>query len=179
MKKLFFTAFICLIASIQYVYSQDRVVKLTGESIFCKVTEITYDVIKYKLDNESHIRNVSKEKIERIVFASGLNEEMNQKTVITGEDDWEKVQLVNLKSAVEGYKEGEILNTSVTIGWSSSNLEKSKNIAIKDFKKIAASKGYHIVYLTDTSVKNTGGVAPNKKRSKIIANITGLGYTYN
>ena len=179
MKKLFFTAFICLIASIQYGYSQDRVVKLTGESILCEVTEITNDVIKYKTNDKSLIRSIERGKVENIHFASGAIEKLNSKIVINGEEDWRKVQIVNLKSEIEGYKKGESLNASANTRWSRSNLEKSKIIATEKLKKFAASKGYHIVYLTDTSVKSTGGVVPNKKRSKIIASITGLGYTYN
>lgn len=178
MKKLFITAFICAITSIQYGYSQDQIVKLTGEHISCTVTEITDNAIKYKTNSDRLIQNIKREKVENIMFASGALEKINSRTVLKGEKDWRKVQIVKLKSDVEGYQEGEHLNTTATIGWSNSNLEQSKIMAIEGLKKVAASKGYHIVYVTNASVKTSGGVAPNSKRSKIRTSFTGLGYTY-
>jgi len=179
MKKLFITAFICAIASIQYGYAQDKIVKLTGENISCTVTEITDQYIKFRTSSEGLIKNIKKGKIESISFASGELKKINSRTVINGEEDWKKVQIVNSISDVEGYKKGELLNTEASIKWSSSNLERSKNMAIADLKKVAASKGYHIVYVTDTKVKTSGGVAPNTKRSKVRASISALGYSYN
>jgi len=179
MKKLFITAFICAIASIQYGYSQDKIVKLTGENISCTVTEITDHYIKFKTTSEALIKNIKREKVENIMFASGKLKKFNSRTVLNGKEDWRRVQIVNLKSDVEGYQEGEHLNAKSISKWSSPNHEKSKIIALEELKKVAASKGYHIVYLTDSSVKTSGGIAPNSKRSKIRASVSAVGYSYN
>jgi len=179
MKKLFITVIICTIASIQYGYSQDKITKLTGENISCTVTEITDEYIKFKTSSEDLIKTIKKNTVEAIHFASGKVELLNSRIQINDVNDWNKVQIVNLKSDIEGYQEGEHLNAKSISKWSSPNHEKSKIIALEELKKVAASKGYHIVYLTDSSVKTSGGVAPNSKRSKIRVNVSAIGYSYN
>lgn len=168
--------FLIIILTIQQSMAQDKVVKLTGETVSCKVVEITNDAIKYTLDTEDVLRNIPKEKVEQIVFESGNIEKINNRVTVNSEADWRKVQIVNLSSDVEGYQKGEKLNASVNSGWSRSNLKKTEIIAMKNLKKVAAANGYHIVYLTDSSVKS--GVVVDKKRRRIKASITGFGYAY-
>ncbi len=50
MRNLFFIAVLFIIA--QQSFAQDKIVKLNGETINCKITEIGVSTIKYKGDGE-------------------------------------------------------------------------------------------------------------------------------
>ena len=60
-----------LTISLNAVYGQDKIVKLSGDTVMCKVKEITDDNIKYSYEGESLIDNISKNAVKEIIFKSG------------------------------------------------------------------------------------------------------------
>jgi hypothetical protein len=173
MRKIFFIAIICLIA--QHTFAQDKIVKLNGETINCKITEIGISTIKYKGEGEDFIRNVVSGKVQEIIFKSGKVEKLNKRIVVLGENDWEKVQIVNVNSDVTGLIKGEEIKATVNGSRSATTESKIKNKALQKLKKIAASKGYHTVVLLNTKRL---GAHSGKSRGGIKASVTGVGYSY-
>jgi hypothetical protein len=62
--------------------AQDKIIKLSEETINCNVSEIGDDYVKYTSNGEVFQRNISTDNIKEIVFASGIAETINQKTQI-------------------------------------------------------------------------------------------------
>lgn len=169
MRHLFYIAVFCLIT--QHSFAQDKIVKLNGETINCKVTEIAVSTIKYKGDGEDFIRNVFTNKVQEIVFKSGKVEKINNNIVINGEGDWDKIQIVNTDFDVTGLTKGDEIKATVKGSGSTSTESK----ALQKLKRIAASKGYHTIVILNTSGQ---GSHSGKRRGGYRASITGVGYTY-
>jgi hypothetical protein len=172
MKKILFIALIIL--TVNSVFAQDKIVKLNGEIITCKVSEITDDNIKFRYDGEDLINNISKNVVKEIIFSSGRIQKFSKKVIINGEEDWEKVQITTLESDVEGLVKGEEMMAKASSGWSTTNQGKMQKKAMDKLKKQAAEKGYHIVLLITTTGKGGHyGISGGTKSS-----VTGVGYKY-
>ena len=169
MKNLIIITVLCMIA--QQSFSQDKIVKLNGETINCKVTEIAISAIKYQDQDEDIIRHVLSNQVHKIIFKSGKVEEINKNIVINGEDDWERIQIVNSDFDVSGLTKGEVIETSVN----GAGRGYTEEMALQKIKKIAASKGYHTVVILKTSGQ---GSHSGKSRGGSRTSLTGLGYTY-
>lgn len=73
-----FVLFICIIFASMEIYSQDIIVKKTGDEIKSKITEITLETIKYKrYDNQSGpLRNIEKTDVFMIIYEDGTREKI-------------------------------------------------------------------------------------------------------
>ncbi len=163
-----------LVISINNVFGQDKIVKLSGETIICKVKEITDDNIKYSYEGEDLLNNISKNVVKEIIFKSGRIQKFSKRIVINGKEDWEKVQITTLESDIKGLVKGEEMMAKANSGWSFANQGKMQKKAMVKLKKQAASKGYHIVFLiTTTSKGGHYGISGGTK-----ASVTGVGYKY-
>ena len=163
-----------LTISINTLYGQDKIVKLSGDTIKSKVIEITDDNIKYSYEGEELINNISKNVVKEIIFKSGRIQKFTERVVINGEEDWEKVQITTLESDIEGLVKGEEMMAKASSGWSTTNQGKMQKKAMDKLKKQAALKGYHIVFLMTTTGK--GGHYGMSGGAK--ASVTGVGYKY-
>ncbi|KKN36665.1 hypothetical protein LCGC14_0771320 [marine sediment metagenome] len=165
---------IILTISLNVINAQDQILKLNGETVTCKVLEITDGSIKYKHLGEDLLNNISKNLIEEIVFESGRVEKFNKRIVVNGKDDWEKVQITNLESDIQGLIRGEEMMAKAASGWSTTGQGKMQKKAIDKLKKQAAEKGYHVVLLITTTGKGGHfGISGGAKSSVI-----GVGYKY-
>jgi len=165
---------IALTISFSAIKAQDKIVKLNGETIICKVSEITADNIKFKYEGEDFLNNISKNIVQEIIFKSGRTQKFSERVEINGKDDWEKVQLTTLESDVEGLVRGEEMMEKASSGWSLTGQGKMQKKAMDKLKKQAAEKGYHIVLLMTTTGKGGhGGISGGTKSS-----VTGVGYKY-
>ncbi len=172
MRKLLVV--IILTISFGAVNAQDKIVKLNGETITCKVSEITDDNIKYKYDGEDLLNNISKNVVQEIIFNSGRVQKFSKRIVINGEQDWKKVQITTLESDIEGLVKGEEMMAKAASGWSTTGQGKMQKKAMDKLKKQAAAKGYHIVFLITTTGKGGHyGISGGTK-----ASVTGVGYKY-
>jgi len=172
MRKLLVV--IILTISFGAVMAQDKIVKLNGDTITCKVSEITDDNIKYKYDGEDLLNNITKNIVQEIIFNSGRVQKFSKRIVINGEEDWEKVQITTLESDIKGLVKGEEMMAKAASGWSTTGQGKMQKKAMDKLKKQAAVKGYHIVFLITTTGK--GGHYGASGGTK--ASVTGVGYTY-
>ncbi len=172
MKKIIVV--IILTIAFNSIKAQDKIVKLNGDTINCKITEITDDNIKYNYEGEDLINNISKNIVKEIILKSGRIEKINKRIVINGEEDWEKVQITTIESDIDGLVKGEEIMAKASSGWSTTGQGKMQKKAMDKLKKQAAAKGYHIVLLiTTTSKAGHSGISGGTK-----ASVTGVGYKY-
>lgn len=163
-----------LTISINTLYGQDKIVKLSGDTIKCRVKEITDDNIKYSYEGEDLLNNISKNVVKEIIFKSGRIQKFSERVVINGEEDWEKVKISTLESDIEGLVRGEEMMAKAASGWSTTGQGKMQKKAMDKLKKQAAAKGYHIVLLITTTGKGGHyGISGGTK-----ASVTGVGYKY-
>lgn len=153
--------------------SQDKIIKLTGESISCKVIEITKNVIRYQSIGENVIRNFPKEKIQKIIFENGKNEEFGIRIEIDGVEDWSKVIVTHDQSDVNDLLKGKEISAKISSVYTSKGTVKRRTI--EKIKKNAASNGYHIVLIESHKSRDTymGG------KHRVISSVIGIGYKYN
>ena len=110
MRDLIIIAVLCMIA--QQSFAQDKIVKLNGETINCKITEIGVSTVKYQAEGEDFFRNLASSKVQDLLFESGKIENLNKRIIMQKESDWKKVQIVKTDSDVEGLKKGEEIKRS-------------------------------------------------------------------
>lgn len=163
---------IALFITHQFI-AQDKIIKLTGESISCKVIEITNNVIRYQSIVEDVIRNFKKEKIEKIIFESGDVEEISSRVEIRSEEDWAKVTITNFESDVNGYFRGKEMSAKT----SSISVNKSilKKRTFNELKRMAASNGYHMVLIVSQESRDVFKCGRHGGKASAI----GVGYSYN
>jgi hypothetical protein len=165
---------VLLIISINALYGQDKIVKLSGDTIKCKIKEVTNENIKYSYEGEDLLSNISKNVVKEIILKSGRVQKFNKRVVINGEEDWENVKITTLESDIEGLVRGKEMMAKAASGWGFTGQGKMQKKAMNKLKKQAASKGYHIVLIITTTGKGGhSGVSGGTK-----ASVTGVGYKY-
>jgi hypothetical protein len=135
------------------IHAQDKIVKLNGDTITCRVSEITDDNIKYRYEGEDVLNNISKNIVKQIVFNSGRVQEFSKRIIINGVDDWQKVQITNLESDIEGLTKHKIL-TKKAKGTTFTSQGKVERRVMDKIKKEAAANGCHIVLILTTTGKS-------------------------
>lgn len=163
------------LAQTAFATAQDKITTHSGETIICKVTEITDKTIKYKFEGEDLTNNISNNLVEDIKFSSGRSQRITEKINITSESDWEKVQITNLESDINGLKKKGEYMAKASSGWSTTGEGKMQAKAMEKLKKMASKNGAHIVLiLTTTSKGGSFGLSGGAKSS-----VTGVAYGYN
>lgn len=154
MKKTiltFFTAFLVLAAFSQ----NDKMTKHNGEKLEVKVLKVGETTITYKYPGEDAEQTIGKYAVANIVYGtSGRKEEISEKIVISGEDDWEKVQILTDKAQVIGLKKGEEVRGKTAGYYSFNTAGSADKKATRRIKEAAAKAGAPFVLLT--SDKNDG-----------------------
>ena len=115
----------------------DKLYKHNGETANVKIIKVGEFTITYTYAGETAQEVISKYAVAKIEYASGRTEDITEKIVIRGKDDWEKVVLIEDKSCVVGLKKvGEI--NAWSYGWTTGNSDKRTT---KKVKTAAAEKG--------------------------------------
>ncbi|WP_396145195.1 hypothetical protein [Flavobacterium sp.] len=156
MKKLFlFMLFFSVTAFAQV----DKIYKHNGEIVNGKVIKLEEYTIVFKYDGEDAENTLSKYAIEKIVYGkSGRVEEVTEKIVVSSEDDWEKVVILEDKAYISGLiKEGEVRGKTGLINYHTGNTGDKK--AEKKLKMAAAAMG--CPFILQTADKSTVGGTSN------------------
>lgn len=157
MKKLLFlvTMLFGLASSAQV----DKITKHSGEVVSGKVIKLEEYTIIFKYDGEDAENTISKYAVEKIVYGkSGRVEEVTEKIVVKGEDDWEKVVILEDKGYIAGLKKGEeVRGKTGLINFQTGNTGDKK--AEKKLKMAAAALGCPFILLT--ADKTTVGANSN------------------
>jgi sRNA-binding regulator protein Hfq len=173
MKKLLLVAlvFIGFAANAQV----DKIYKHNGEIVDGKVIKLEEYTVIFKYDGEDAENTISKYAIEKIVYGkTNRVEEVTEKIVVNGEDDWAKVVILEDKSYIAGLKKGdEVRGKTGLINYHTGNTGDKK--AEKKLKMAAAKMG--CPFILQTADKSTVGASSNGLGgSQAIKK--GIGYKY-
>jgi hypothetical protein len=108
MKK----TFLFLIASLITVFTfaqntNDKLQKHSGETLEVKIVKVGETTITYKYPGEDAEQLIGKFAVAQIIYGgSGRKEDISEKIVVTGKEDWEKVEILTDKTQVVGLKKG-------------------------------------------------------------------------
>jgi hypothetical protein len=156
MKKLFFAlaaGFFSLAAFAQ----NDVMVKHSGEKLEVKVIKVGETTIAYKYPGEDAEQTIGKQAVSSITYGtSGRKEEISEKIIISGKDDWEKVQILTDKNQVIGLKKGDEVRgkTSGLISYNTAGSADKK--ATKKIKEAAAEMGAQFILITSDKADGFG-----------------------
>lgn len=173
MKKIIFMALILVsaIASAQV----DKIYKHNGEVVEGKVVKLEEYTIIFKYDGEDAENTVGKYAVQKIVYGkTGRVEDVTEKIVVNGEDDWEKVVILEDKAYIAGLKKaGEVRGKTGLINFQTGNTGDKK--ASKKLKMDAAKLGCPFVLMT--ADKTTVGANSNALGGSQAIK-TGVAYKY-
>jgi hypothetical protein len=158
MKKIIFVLALMITGTLANA-QVDVITKHSGEIVKGKVVKLEEYTIVFKYDGEDAENTISKYAVEKIVYGkSGRVEEVTDKIVVNGEDDWEKVVILEDKAYIAGLKKGEeVRGKTGLINLQTGNTGDKK--AEKKLKAEAAKLGCPFILLT--SDKTTVGANSN------------------
>lgn len=153
----------------------DVITKHNGEVVKGKVVKLEEFTIVFKYDGEDAENTISKYAVQKIVYGkSGRVEEVTDKIVVSTEDDWEKVVVLEDKAYISGLKKvDEVRGKTGLINYHTGNTGDKK--AEMKLKKAAAAIGCPFVLMT--SDKTTSGYNSNQLGGSQAIK-TGIGYKY-
>jgi hypothetical protein len=153
---------------------QDRVITLTQsvDTIQCKVSLITDKYIYYRNTDDTTLRKIANLLAKDVLLSTGERRKMNSRIIITNEDDWEKVLVVESYSEIEGFEKQEELTSKYSLGtkWNIGTDERMKKKAIEELKRMAAARKIPIIYIPS--------VYSGYAYSGTYAVVTGITYNY-
>ncbi len=168
-KPLIIIAVLSLLL-ISTVYSQDKIVKLNGDSFTANIIAIEDDIIKFKYPEEDLSNCEYKNAIRKIIFKSGRVQFFNDLNIINGIEDWKKVRVTTISDDVKGLIPIREIDSKATGTTYLSNVAQVENRAIRKLKQKAAMMGSSVVYITYQTVEGVRAI--NRARTTI----TGIAY---
>ncbi|MGC4058407.1 MAG: hypothetical protein QM743_09880 [Chitinophagaceae bacterium] len=158
MKKQLFSFLVMLLPFCVSAQS-DVIKKHNGETVNGKVISVDEYTITFVYDGEEARNTLSKYAIEKITYKSGRVEEVSEKINVRGEDDWEKVVILEDKSYIAGLKKAEeVRGKTGLINYHTGNTADKK--AEKKLKMAAAE--IHCPFILLTADKATVGSSSNQ-----------------
>jgi hypothetical protein len=153
----------------------DKIYKHSGETVDGKVIRLDEYTIVFKYDGEDAENTIGKYAVEKIIYGkTKRQEDVTEKIVINGEDDWEKVVILEDKGYISGLKKvGEVRGKTGLINFQTGNTGDKK--AQKKLKMDAAKQGCPFVLLT--ADKTTVGANSNALGGSQAIK-TGVAYKY-
>lgn len=153
----------------------DVITKHSGEIVEGKVIRLDEFTITFKYEGEDAENTIGKYAVEKIVYGKTKRvEEVTEKIVINGEEDWEKVVILEDKSYIAGLKKvGEVRGKTGLINFQTGNTGDKK--AQKKLKMDAAKLGSPFILLT--ADKTTVGASSNSLGGSQAIK-TGVAYKY-
>lgn len=176
MKKNILTLVIALF-SFSIFAQVDVITKHSGETVSGKVVRLDEYIVVFKYDGEDAENSISKYAIEKIVYGkSGRVQDVTEKIVVNGEDDWNKVIILEDKAYIAGLKKvGELKGKTGFISLHTGN--SADNKADKKLKIEAAKAGCPFVFMTaDKDINQSGASGPSFGSVQAIRK--GIGYKY-
>ena len=153
----------------------DVITKHSGETVQGKVIRLDEYTVVFKYEGEDAENTIGKYAVEKIVYGKTKRvEDVTEKITINGEDDWEKVVILEEKSYIAGLKKvGEVRGKTGLINFQTGNTGDKK--AQKKLKMDAAKLGCPFVLLT--ADKTTVGANSNAMGGSQAIK-TGVAYKY-
>ena len=162
--------FATLIMAFSFAQTNDKMLKHSGETLDVKIIKVGENSISYKYPGEDAEQTIGKFAVANITYGgSGRKETITEKIVISGKEDWEKVEVLTDASQVLGLKKGEEIKgkTSGFLSYNSAGSADKK--AAKRIKEAAAENGSPFILMTSDKTDGYGIKQAIKK---------GIGYSY-
>ena len=161
-----------LIVSATVCAQNDKIYKHSGEVVEGKVIRNDEYVIVFRYDGEDAENSIGRYAIEKVVYGkSGRVEEVTEKIVVSTENDWEKVVILEEKSYIAGLKKGEeVRGKTGLVNFQTGNTGDKK--AEKKLKMEAAKIGCPFILLTadkTTVGANSNGLGGSQAIKKGVA----------
>jgi hypothetical protein len=170
MKKLILLFLLALAGLFVFAQTPDKLKKHSGQTLEVKVTKVNETTINYKYPGEEAEQTISKFAVASITYgASGRVEEISEKIVISGKDDWERVEILTDPSEVIGLKKGEEIRGKTSGYFSYNTAGSADKKATRKIKEEAAELMAPFILLTTDKSDNQGVKQSIKK---------GFTYTY-
>jgi hypothetical protein len=146
MKKLSFI--LTFLIGATSLFAQDKVIKHDRDTLSVKVIRVTDVSIVFKYEGEEAEQMLGRLAVKKIRYGSGRTEEISEKYVVSGKDEWEKVQVVTDREMVAGLKKGEEIRgkTSGILSYNTAGSADKK--AMRKLMEAAAEAGFPIVLIT-------------------------------
>jgi len=166
---------VLMLAPVLLVAQADVIRKHNGEEIKGTVVKVNEYTIIFKYENEDAENTLSKYAIDQIIYGkSGRVEHVTDKIDIQGENDWDKVVILEDKAYTAGLtKSGEIRGQTAFINMQTGNTGDKK--ALKKLKMAAAGQGSPFILIL--SEKTTVGSTSNELGGSQAIK-TGIAYKY-
>jgi hypothetical protein len=173
MKKILLSLVGSLFVLFAMSQNADKMFKHDGEKIDVKIVRVAEYTVIYKYPGEDAEQTIGKLAVSKIVYGSGRTEEISEKVVVTGKEDWEKVQIIEDKSQVIGLKKQDEIRgkTAGFLNYHSAGSADKK--ATRKLKEAAAEIGAPFILMTsdnDARVSGNGGTNQGIKK--------GFSYSY-
>jgi len=150
--------------------TNDKMKKHSGQTVEVKVLKVNETTITYKFPGEDAEQTIGKYAVASITYgSSGRVEEVSEKIVVSGKDDWEKVVILTDPSEVVGLKKGEEIKGKTSGYFSYNTAGSADKKATRKIKEEAAEIGAPIILLISDKSDNQGVKQSIKK---------GVTYTY-
>lgn len=164
MKK--FTLFLALAFGSMMAFAQtaDKMKKHSGETLDVKIIKVNETTINYKYPGEDAEQTIGKYAVAMITYgASGRKEEISEKIVVMGKDDWEKVVIITDASEALGLKKGEEIRGKTSGMFSYHTAGTADKKATRKIKEEAAEAGAPFILMTADKADNYGAKVAIKK----------------
>ncbi len=123
--------------------------KHSGETLDVKIIKVNETTINFKYPGEDAEQTIGKYAVATITYgASGRKEDITEKIVVSGKDDWEKVQILTDASEVVGLKKGEEIKGKTSGFYSFNSAGSADKKATKKIKEEAAEAGAPFILMT-------------------------------
>lgn len=147
MRKLLTLA--ALLLSSAAIFAQnDKAYLHNGKTVEVKVHKVAEFTITFSYPNETAEQTVSKYMVKKIEYASGRSEEISDKVVVSSEDDWENVVILEDKAAAVGLVKKEEIRGKTNGVFAIHTAASADKKSMKKLKAAAAALGCPFILLT-------------------------------
>lgn len=123
--------------------------KHSGETLEVKIIKVNETTINFKYPGEDAEQTIGKYAVATITYGtSGRKEEISEKIIVSGKDDWEKVLILTDASEVLGLKKGEEIRGKTSGFYSFNSAGSADKKATKKIKEEAAEAGAPFILMT-------------------------------
>jgi hypothetical protein len=176
MKKVLLLLFVMVTMIVAANAQNDKIQFHNGKVVEGKVVKLEEFTIVFKYVGEDAEQTISKLLVGVITYGSGRVEQVTEKIVVNGKEDWEKVEVLLDKSQIVGLKKVDEVQGKTTAFFSgytsSSGVDKR---SMKKLLEAAAELKAPFVYITaDKDAK--GGMQSGAYGAQ--GNKKGIAYTY-
>jgi hypothetical protein len=180
MKKTKLILILLLTVNTAYAQNKTDRMYLANETKDVIVEAVESNIIKYRHVNENTVYSISKNMVDKIVFASGREEKFESSfKQVKGLKDYEKVYITYVPHDIEGLTaKGQVFSKATGVTTLSS-INNVTNRAVRKVKMEAAMLGANVVYVGNTFQRGNQYGNENIPGNATMTSISGTAYSTN